>query len=148
MRQSTRKRCAAWVTACSLTHPAKPKTAQAAFMRLSSQKRPATRINTACKHSWHSCVLEHPPNNPHHAPHPSFPRRRESTLCAWVGMDSHLRGNDDVEALKPLPNPQPFLLFFCVLCATSAPSASYPRIPASCVNPPANVAPRGLRLAA
>ena len=46
------------------------------------------------------------------------------------GIASRLRGNDDGEALKPLPNPQPFLLFFCVLCATSASSAFCPRIPA------------------
>ena len=63
-------------------------------------------------------------------PAPVIPAQAGIHVLCEGCMDSRLRGNDDGEALKPLPNPQPFLLFFCVLCATSASSAFCPRIPA------------------
>ena len=46
----------------------------------------------------------------------SFPRRRESTFCAWVGMDSRLRGNDDEEALQAVLKPS-FLGYFSAFSA-------------------------------
>ena len=46
-RQSIRKRCCtAWVTACSLTHPAKPKPA---LMRVAGQKRLERRMGAGCR---------------------------------------------------------------------------------------------------